>query len=248
MSDLTTKRLANTLTTTCDAIYELITEDEYSGAIRRLEEAAVGLGGEGAVEDTGDRDAVAAALRAVKHLSSAMEALAADAVSRAEMETASAASALRSAVRILRSSIEDGGGESPVQMSVAEALRVPTEEALHDALENLLNRTESGAFVIFVDAHTGNFIQFFGSKEEPLVLDLSTAKLSDAEMERAVELFAAEGIDYAGGDDGRPHAGEEESFSVNLGRDPDRATELALRIFSGVYGSTSDFTLKIEEN
>ena len=229
----------------CDAIYEIVVNDDYGDAIRRFEEVAANLADERreAVPETNDVDGIAASLRAVKHLGRAMEALANDAVDRSEMEIDSAVIALRTAAKMLRTSY--GGPakadqrKSPVQMSVAEAVRVPNEEAVNDALRNLLQRGEPDAFVILVDAHTGNFIQFLGSKEGPLVLDLPFSGLSEEEMDRAAGYFESEGMADARSD---------ESFSVTLGQDLGRATKLALGVFGDVYESKPDFSLKIEEN
>lgn len=241
-------RLADTLAEVCDAVYDIVAEQDYAGAARRLETALGRLEhkDEGAVSV--DEDAVASSLLAVKHLGRALEAAGTGEIGRAEAETASAAAALRRAIRKLRATESPSEGNPPVQLSVTESLSVPNEEAVQSALENLLHRSEIGAFVMFVDSHTGNIIQFLGSKERELILDLPTADLSEEERQRAVELFAAEGIDHAEVDDAKNQAGAEDAFSVNLGRDPKRAAALALRIFADVYGSSSDFTLKIEGN
>lgn len=254
------RQATDALSVVCDAVYVLAANDDVSGAVRRLEEAAANIeaGGRRRSPDASDTDALAAALRGVKHLNRAVEALASEAVDRGEMELQSAAAALRSAIRMLRSIDDAGAGRDPssanaeseatVQMSVSEALRVPNEEAVRDALRNLLNRTERGAFVIFADAHSGNFIQCFGSKGEPLVLNLPISDLSDDEKRRALQLFGARDERAASEEDDDDETGGDESFSVNLGRDPSRAAELALATFSRVYGSKPDFTLKIEEN
>lgn len=239
------RQVADASAVVCDAIYELVVHDDYTAAARRFEEVADNLSVEPRrnVPETSDSDGIAACLRALKHLSRAMEALASDAVDRGEVEIDSAVTALQTAAKLLQASYEGAGQteprESPVQMSVAEAVRVPNAEAINDALRNLLNRTEPDAFVILVDAHTGNFIQFLGSKEGPLVLDLPYSGLSDDETDRAGHFFESKGL---------IDARTEESFSVSLGRDSDRATQLALGVFGEVYESKPDFSLKIEEN
>lgn len=239
------RQLADVLSVVCDAVYDLVADDDFHDAIRRINEAASNLDVRSAPapREVPDPDGIAAALRGVKHLSRAMEALAADAIDRAEMQIDSAVGALRASADMLKTSYgestETKPGDAAVQLSVTEALRVPNEEAVADALKNLLNRTESDAFVIFVDAQTGNFIQFLGSKSRPLVLELPLSALSEEEVDRVSTFFASKGVEDVRG---------EESFSVTLGRDPARATELVLGIFADVYMSKPDFSLKIEEN
>ena len=241
-------RLADALADVCDAVYDIVAEEDYGRAARRLERALGRLEQKDGRTVSVDENVVASALRAVKHLGRALEAAATGDIGRAEAEATSAAGALRNAIRKLRVTESPVESKPSVQLSVNEALSVPNEEAVQTALENLLHRSESGAFVMFVDSHTGNIIQFLGSKERELVLDLPTADLSEEERQRAAKLFAAEGIHHAEEDDARYQAGAEDAFSVNLGRDPKWAAALALRIFTEVYGSPSDFTLKIEGN
>ncbi len=56
-------------------------------------------------------------------------------------------------------------------------------------LVKLLKR-KGRPFLVITDSATGKFVQFAGSKTEPLLLDLPTAQiLSDEEMKAAVELL-----------------------------------------------------------
>lgn len=237
------RKLADVQAVVCDAIHELLLGEDAEGGLRRLDEAAATLGGSdrSAPERATDPDGLAAALRAVKHLGRAMEDFAADAAGRGEMEIDSAVEALQTARRFLGSAYGSDGPSSsgPVQMSVAEALRVPNEQAIADALRDLLERSGPQAFVIFLDARSGNFVQFIGSKKEPLVLDLPFTSLSDEEMQRASYYFKGLGFEDAEG---------EESFSVTLDQDVQQATQLAAGVFHSVYQSEPDFSLKIEEN
>ena len=89
---------------------------------------------------------------------------------------------------------------------------------VRDALTRLLTRP-SGAFVIIEDPQSGKFVQFAGSKDEPLLLDLPSQTLSPDEMTKAKAVFAEFG--YPGPEThlgqefpGGPRAGEQTSFIV----------------------------------
>ena len=56
---------------------------------------------------------------------------------------------------------------------------------VREALSRLLTRP-SGAFVIIEEPRSGKFVQFAGSKDEPLLLDLPSQTLSPDEMAKSV--------------------------------------------------------------
>ena len=68
-------------------------------------------------------------------------------------------------------------------------------EIVHGALISLLKRPAE-AFVIFEEPKSGKFVQFAGSIEEPLLLDLPIQTLSPAEIEKAKTIFGEMG--YSG--------------------------------------------------
>lgn len=231
----------------CDAVRSFVEEDDLETGLIRLSEALAGLGrtpdeGPGVVSA---KSPVDHALTALVELAKAQEALLQDDARRADLLIRAAADHLAAAVRtVQRSQRAAGTGENgdhgaPVQLSVSEALRVPNEEAISDSLRNLLARSESQAFVIFVDARTGNFCQFIGSKNAPLLLDLPYTSLDEEERGRARRFFGDQGYEDVEGDEG---------FSVNVGRDVQAGTALALGTFTKVYRADPNFSLKIEEN
>jgi hypothetical protein len=119
------------------------------------------------------------------------------------------------------------------------------------ALVRLLSRP-SGAFVIIEDARTGKFVQFAGSKEGTLLLDLPSQTLSPDEMTKAKAVFADLG--YPGPETyeaqkfpGGPPAGEQTSFIVKFGKDVDKATALAVAILDRVYALDENAKLKLTE-
>lgn len=124
-------------------------------------------------------------------------------------------------------------------------------EVVRAALNRLLSRP-SGAFVIFQDAQSGKFVQFRGSIEEPLLLDLPSQTLSPDEMTKAKTLFSELGYpwpetfqlyDYPGG----PPAGEQTSFQVKFEQDVDKATELSVAVLHRVYEFNENMKLKLTE-
>ena len=240
-TSISARQLTDVISVVCDAIHRLVVEDDLSGAVRRLEEAAGGLHAEITTRIV-EGDGLTHILRAIKTLAHALEALASDNQVQAELQIRTAVDALSGAVHRLRSTYGDDAsgpaGES-IQMSVSEAMPVPSQEAIGETLRTLMTRTDPEAFVIFVDAQTGNFVQFIGSKGKPLVLELPFASLSGEVFARAKVYFQKEGIQSAGG---------EESFSIPIGSDVGLGTRLALGIFKEVFLSRPDFSLKIEEN
>jgi len=122
---------------------------------------------------------------------------------------------------------------------------------VREALERLLQRP-TGAYLIIEDVKSGKFVQFSGSIDEPLLLDLPSQTLSSGEMMQAKALFTKLGYPgpetyqlqkYPGG----LPAGEQTSFMVNFGKDIENATELTLIVFHQVYGLEHNAKLNIIE-
>lgn len=237
---ISARQISDVISVICDAVHKLAIEDDAAGAIRRLEEAAGGLHFEITSRES-EGDGLSHALRAVKTLAHALEALADDRVDLVEMHVRSAVDALSAAVHRLNSSYGEfaPGRDNAVQFSVSEALRIPNEDAIRDALRDLALRSEPEAFLIFLDADTGNFVQVTGSKSKPLVLEIPLSSLTDEEISRAEDFFESAGYRGARG---------EESYSATLDQDADGGARLAMDIFSTVHRSREDFSLKIEEN
>ncbi len=124
-------------------------------------------------------------------------------------------------------------------------------EMVREALTRLLTRPP-GAFVIIEEPRSGKFVQFAGSKNEPLLLDLPFQTLSSEEITKAKALFIELG--YLGPQTyqvqespGGPPAGEQTSFNVKFGNNVDKATELAVTVLHRVYGFGEDTKLKLTE-
>jgi hypothetical protein len=120
-----------------------------------------------------------------------------------------------------------------------------------EAALNRLLASEEGAFVIFDDRASGKFVQFAGSRDEPLVLDLPVQQLSAAELERAKILFRDLGIGYEEwpvfDKPGGQEIGAQGGFQLELGQDTRRGADLTLRVFTEVF-QRSDLSLVIEES
>jgi hypothetical protein len=109
------------------------------------------------------------------------------------------------------------------------------EHLIADALRDLLAGTTDGAFVVVEDPDTGKFMQFAGSSDEPLVLDLPRQAMTTEEVTRAERLFAES--DKVNSEDG--------SFQIEFGRDASTAAKLALRVFHDVYLINDSSKLRI---
>lgn len=125
-------------------------------------------------------------------------------------------------------------------------------DAFREALKRLQTRTNDDAFVIFEDRASQKFVQFAGSQQEPLYLDLPHQALSEEERARAEKLFhnlGTESITYPLYDKpGGQIVGSQSVFSLVLGSDVERAAELTARIFAEVFVLPDGFDLAIEEN
>ncbi len=124
-------------------------------------------------------------------------------------------------------------------------------EVVRAALVRLITRP-LGSFVIIEDVQSGKFVQFAGSNEEPLLLDLPSQTLSPEEMKKATAVFLEMG--YAGPETyqtqafpGGPPSGEQTSFTVKFERDVDKATELGVAILHRVYGLDENARLELTE-
>ncbi len=239
--------IAGIIVVICDAVRAMALNEDPEIGLDRLSEALAAMGratDDDAAEDP-EQGPFDNSLAAIRDLARAQDALLGENARHAEMLVNSAADRLAAAARALRRSRSGvvtntvSNHAASVQLSVSEALRVPNEEAISDSLRNLMARNEAHAFVIFVDAHTGNFCQFIGSKNGPLVLDLPFTSLNDEEKDRARRYFSDEGYDDVEGREG---------FSVQVDRDLQAGTELALGTFTQVFRADPNFSLKIEEN
>jgi len=128
----------------------------------------------------------------------------------------------------------------------------PHKELIREALTNLRKRP-TGAFVIIEEPKSGKFIQFSGSIDEPLLLDLPAQALSPDELNKAKRVFKEFGYsgpetyqlqEYPGG----PPAGEQTSFMVKFGSDIDRATQFSVVVLYQVYGLDESTRLKLTED
>jgi tetratricopeptide (TPR) repeat protein len=122
------------------------------------------------------------------------------------------------------------------------------------ALSALLQRDNADAFIIFEEKETGKFIQFAGSKNEDLLLDLPSQTLSREEMARAKVLF--EELGSSGPEKHAMYTDKsleviariQTSFNMNFGRDFRRAAEVTLAVFERVYRFPAEFQLILKEN
>jgi hypothetical protein len=138
---------------------------------------------------------------------------------------------------------------------------IPAESAdgihlneIAQALNRMLHRTNEDAFVIFEERTNRRFVQFAGSTNSSLLLDLPSQTLSPQEMQRAIVLFSSFG---AVGPDihstytdttSKIVASQQVSFNLDLGKDVQLAAHIALTVFQQIYRCPTDFQLVIAEN
>jgi hypothetical protein len=139
-------------------------------------------------------------------------------------------------------------------IAVLVAACVHVEEAsmnqhrvVEEALDRLLTRGGE-AFVVFEDKASGKFVQFSGSMDEPLLLDVPSQELSDVEFERARTFFRDLDVSFTSDGQNGQVSGIEGSFQLLLGQDTKRGADLTLCIFAEVFQLPAEFSLSIEEN
>lgn len=110
---------------------------------------------------------------------------------------------------------------------------------IKEALDSLLAQPDDAcAFVIVEDAASKKFVQFVGSLDRPLLLDLPAQTLSEVEFYRAVAFFKRRGVvgeenemlDKPGG----RVVGEQFTFQLQLASSSD-AIEVVDALFEEVY-------------
>lgn len=116
-------------------------------------------------------------------------------------------------------------------------------------LEGLLNQADPRSVLSFSDPVSGNLVRFVGG-EGKVFLDIPGEALGSRRMKRAEAFFAGQGIEkditeiYQDGE----LTESRETFGLDLGKDIERATQIALDIFSQVYGLPDDFLLNVRHS
>ena len=121
------------------------------------------------------------------------------------------------------------------------------------ALAALLERRYKRAFVVFEERLSGKFVQFVGSREGTMLLDLPRRILDEAETARAKQLFDDLGVDNPVEVDLIDPRTEKVvdkrlTFQMALGKDVKLAADVAVRIFTQVYGFPGNFELIVAKN
>lgn len=125
-------------------------------------------------------------------------------------------------------------------------------ETIRSSLNKLAQSDSDNAFVVFSDKQTGRFLQFAGSRQQNLLLDLPTQMLSPDEFETAQAVFKEYGtdleasplLDKPGGEVVDAHFG----FNLSFGKEVDAAARVAHYIMLTVFELKDNFELSVEEN
>lgn len=118
------------------------------------------------------------------------------------------------------------------------------------ALENLLQRENEDAFVVFEEVNTGKFVQFAGGKYEELLFDLPAQPLEEYELEKAKVVLQPYNITFEEVevfDENGNAAGKQKSFTQPLNNDVDLATELVEKVMTDIY-NFNNIDLEFIEN
>jgi hypothetical protein len=136
---------------------------------------------------------------------------------------------------------------SPPNRAEATATADDKLQAISTALAKML--WHKGGAVVLVDAETGKFVQFT-LVDDSLLIDLPEQTLDANQLPRATEFFARYGeeiresdlLDRAGG----VAVDVRRSFQLDFGDDVERATRVALDLFTEVFQLKPDFELMVE--
>ena len=124
------------------------------------------------------------------------------------------------------------------------------DKKLEQALVRLMNNPD-GEFVIASDSLSNRFIQFAGSSNESLIVDLPIQTLEADEIKRAVRLFSEYGVKHERwklfDEPGGKPVGIQAGFNLKVGNDIKKAVEIAMRVFKEVYKVPDNFNLNIQE-
>ncbi|MDH5324793.1 MAG: hypothetical protein OEZ68_21525 [Gammaproteobacteria bacterium] len=125
-------------------------------------------------------------------------------------------------------------------------------EKIQNALMSLLQNQSIDAYTVFLDKASGRYIQFAGTQNQKLTLDLPVQSLSEHEFETAQAVFREYGSDLEvmplvnrpGGEIVDAHFG----FHLQFGQECAAAARVAYYIMLTVFDLKQDFELAIEQN
>ncbi len=132
-------------------------------------------------------------------------------------------------------------------LSISEA----PENAIHDAVARLLERSDLDSHVIVREAKTGKFVLFARAIDDSVMMVVRASSLARDELERTRMLFDEMAGDLGELDDVGSAAGEGEEwadFQALFSGDVGRAAKAALKVFTWAFGFPPGFELEIEEH
>jgi len=128
---------------------------------------------------------------------------------------------------------------------------VPNEDRIKAALQRLLARTNTDAFLIIEEPSTKKYVQFASGDVDALMFDLPAIALSADELERAKTVLMQYGIEATEMEMTNPDGTPAEpmlTFNSELGHNIERATELSTRVLMEVYQFSPDTDFQLIEN
>ena len=124
---------------------------------------------------------------------------------------------------------------------------------LRKAFLDLMERTNSDAFIIVQEALSKQFVQFSGGAEQELLFNLPTVALDSDVIARAMMVLKDYGIGLTPSQYYTDSSMTEKmeaviDFNQKIGRDPELAIELVSRVMMEVYGFDREAEMELIEN
>ena len=123
------------------------------------------------------------------------------------------------------------------------------QETIKSALTLLTKNQGDGWFCVIEEPKNEKFVQFAWDESEGLWVDLPKVALTEDELARAVMMFSDYNISLESrgfaSDDCCDHNGPIETFNGSLGKDIDKACEIAYRVLSEVYKLSENTRLNV---
>ena len=132
-------------------------------------------------------------------------------------------------------------------LSIGEA----PENAIHEAVARLLERSDLDSHVIVREAKTGKFVLVARAIDDSVMMVVRASSLARDELERTRMLFDEMAGDLGELDDVGSAEGEGEEwadFQALFSGDVGRAAKAALKVFTWAFGFPPGFELEIEEH
>ncbi len=127
------------------------------------------------------------------------------------------------------------------------------ENAIHEAVARLLERSDLDSHVIVREAKTGKFVLFARAIDDSVMMVVRASPLARDELERTQMLFDelagdVEDLDGAGATGARGEGEDWADFQALFSGDIGQVAKAAVKVFTWAFGFPPGFELEIEEH